>query len=91
MLIIKCPYCGDREETEFSYGGENKKRPADPYSLSDKEWAEYLFFKKNTVVWHNELWNHSHGCRRWFSIERHTVTNEIKQSTPSQLSMEENI
>ena len=23
MLVIPCPYCGDREETEFSYGGES--------------------------------------------------------------------
>ena len=22
MLLIKCPWCGERAETEFSYGGE---------------------------------------------------------------------
>jgi sarcosine oxidase subunit delta len=22
MLLIECPWCGERAETEFSYGGE---------------------------------------------------------------------
>ena len=44
MLLIKCPWCGDRDETEFSYGGEAAiKRPQDPKALDDKQWADYLF------------------------------------------------
>ena len=28
MLEIKCPYCGNRSQNEFSYGGDaNLKRP----------------------------------------------------------------
>ena len=28
MLDIKCPYCGNRSQNEFSYGGDaNIKRP----------------------------------------------------------------
>jgi sarcosine oxidase subunit delta len=26
---------------------------------------------------HKERWVHSHGCRRWFNVERDTVTYRI--------------
>jgi sarcosine oxidase subunit delta len=26
---------------------------------------------------HRELWNHAQGCRRWFRVERDTVTYRI--------------
>ena len=26
---------------------------------------------------HRERWVHSQGCRRWFNVERHTVSHEI--------------
>ena len=43
MLLIPCPWCGEREEAEFHNGGEaHIKRPADPDKLSDEEWAEPL-------------------------------------------------
>lgn len=31
---------------------------------------------------HRERWVHSHGCRRWFNVERHTVTNQILRVYP---------
>jgi sarcosine oxidase subunit delta len=77
--LIKCPWCGERAETEFSYGGEGGiKRPPDPESLNDTEWADYLFMRKNPRGAHKELWNHSLGCRRWFGARRHTVTYKIE-------------
>jgi sarcosine oxidase subunit delta len=31
MLLIECPWCGPRDEIEFSYGGEaHRVRPGDP-------------------------------------------------------------
>ena len=73
MLLIKCPWCGDRAETEFSYGGEaGISRPAEPGALSDTEWADYLFMRSNPRGAHRELWNHSQGCRRWFGVDRDT-------------------
>ena len=81
MLLISCPYCGERAETEFSYGGEaGIARPKDPASLSDAEWADYLFMRKNPRGAHRELWNHAQGCRRWFEVERDTVTYRIAAS-----------
>ncbi len=78
MLLIECPWCGPRAEIEFSCGGEaHIARPADPGSLSDEAWADYLFMRKNTRGLHREQWNHSSGCRRWFNVERDTVTYRI--------------
>jgi sarcosine oxidase subunit alpha len=48
MLLIECPWCGPREETEFSCGGEaHIARPLDPDALSDEQWGYYLFIRKN--------------------------------------------
>ena len=78
MLLIPCPYCGERQESEFSYGGEaHIERPKEPEKLSDQEWAEYLFMFTNTKGVFFERWVHSHGCRRWFNVARDTVTYKI--------------
>ena len=79
MLLINCPWCGPREESEFHYGGEaHIQRPADPQALSDAEWADYLFMRTNPKGVHREQWVHSHGCRQWFNVERDTVSYRIR-------------
>ena len=76
MLLIKCPYCGDRPEVEFHCGGEaHIARPLDPAALNDAEWAEFLFYRANTKGVIAERWNHVHGCQRWFNALRDTVTD----------------
>ncbi|MEM7281875.1 MAG: sarcosine oxidase subunit delta [Pseudomonadota bacterium] len=78
MLLIECPFCGARDESEFSYGGEaGISRPTDPDSLSDAQWADYLFMRKNPKGDHEELWQHTQGCRRWFVVVRNTVSYQI--------------
>ena len=81
MLLIHCPWCGPRDESEFAFGGEaDIQRPPDPDALSDSEWADYLFMRKNPRGSHRELWNHALGCRRWFGAERDTVTYKISST-----------
>ena len=78
MLLIDCPWCGPRDETEFSYGGEaHIARPTDTDKLSDEAWANYVFLRSNPKGVHRERWFHAHGCRRWFNLARHTVSHEI--------------
>ena len=78
MLLITCPHCGERPETEFRCGGEaHLVRPADPGLLDDAQWAEFLFYRKNTKGLLAERWNHAHGCQRWFNALRETGTDEI--------------
>ena len=48
MQLIPCPWCGDRDETEFHYGREaGVPSPADPTALTVAEWARYLFVRAN--------------------------------------------
>ena len=49
MLLIHCPYCEqDLPELEFAYAGEaHIARPADPSSLTDEEWRDFLFIRTN--------------------------------------------
>ncbi|MFZ5789920.1 MAG: sarcosine oxidase subunit delta [Pseudomonadota bacterium] len=78
MLLIPCPYCGAREETEFAYGHEaHIARPQNQDQMSDAEWADYLFMRKNPKGVHFERWLHARGCRRWFNVARDTVTHRI--------------
>lgn len=78
MLLLDCPWCGPREETEFRYGGQaHVAYPAEPSALSDVEWAGYLFLRDNPKGLFAERWCHTIACRRWFNVVRHTVTNEI--------------
>jgi heterotetrameric sarcosine oxidase delta subunit len=78
MLLIECPWCGARDETEFRYGGEaHISRPEEPDRLSDAQWAEYLFMRNNPKGLFAERWIHVAGCRRWFNAIRHTVTHRI--------------
>ncbi|MEU0195337.1 sarcosine oxidase subunit alpha family protein [Streptomyces afghaniensis] len=78
MLLIPCPWCGPRDEAEFHYGGQaHVPYPQDPSSLTDEEWARYLFFRDNPRGPFAERWSHAAGCRRWFNAVRDTSTNEI--------------
>jgi heterotetrameric sarcosine oxidase delta subunit len=78
MLLIPCPWCGPRDETEFAYGGEaHIDRPKTPHRLDDAAWAEYLFMRTNPCGPHAERWMHAHGCRRWFNVVRDTDSHEI--------------
>jgi len=78
MLLIRCPWCGPRDEVEFRYGGQaGLVYPADPDALDDDAWADFVFMRDNPKGEHGELWAHSAGCRRWFGAVRDTVTHEI--------------
>ena len=77
MMLIACPWCGERDESEFTYGGEELARPADPDAVDDAAWADYLFMRTNTKGVAREWWCHGQGCRRWFILERDTVTHRL--------------
>ncbi|WP_127357167.1 sarcosine oxidase subunit delta [Actinacidiphila soli] len=83
MLLIPCPWCGPRDESEFHYGGQaHIAYPEDPSALTDDEWAHYLFFRDNPKGPFAERWSHAAGCRRWFNAVRDTSTNEFVEAPP---------
>ena len=78
MLLIDCPYCGPRAESEFRCGGEGHiARPGPHDEVSADAWADYLFYRANPKGEHRERWLHSAGCGQWFNILRDTVTHKI--------------
>ncbi|MCY1291707.1 Sarcosine oxidase subunit delta [compost metagenome] len=80
MLRINCPWCGLRDEEEFSYGGPwDRARPENPAELSDAEWATYLFKRDNHRGVALEKWRHTYGCRQWFVCERDSVSHQVSR------------
>ncbi|WP_417234968.1 sarcosine oxidase subunit delta [Arthrobacter sp.] len=79
MLLIDCPNCGPRDETEYHYGGQaHVAYPQDPSALTDTEWSRFLFYRQNPKGVFAERWNHAAGCRKWFNALRDTATYEIQ-------------
>jgi sarcosine oxidase subunit delta len=93
MLLINCPFCGERPETEFRYGGEaHLARPKKPAELDDKAWSEFLFVRTNPRGPYAERWIHQNGCQRWFNALRNTYTDafiESGQAKPPQVENDE--
>jgi sarcosine oxidase subunit delta len=78
MLLIRCPYCGDRPEIEFRYAGEaHIDRPADPSRLGDEDWAAFLYYRKNRKGAQYERWRHVHGCGRFFNAARDSLSDKF--------------
>lgn len=84
MFLIPCPHCGPRNVSEFRYVGERRTRP-DPQAATPVQWRAYLYEHDNIAGLSVESWYHTFGCRRFVSVERHTVTNAVRPvaDTPS--------
>lgn len=76
MLRIKCPFCGERDHSEFSYGGDATIQYPD-LDASIDEWHDAVFLRDNPRGRQLETWQHSSGCRLWLIVERDNVTHEI--------------
>ena len=76
MMLIPCPHCGPRAQSEFTYGGDaTVKQPAPDAPM--EEWFAYVYLRDNPKGPHDELWLHSAGCRTWFKVRRDTRTHDI--------------
>lgn len=76
MMLIPCPFCGPRNQVEFTYGGDaTVRRPAGDAPQS--AWFEFVYLRDNPSGAHDELWLHSAGCRRWFKVRRNVATHDI--------------
>lgn len=77
VILLNCPNCGSRDASEFRYVGERRPRP-DPNATTPERWRAYLHLRDNSAGWVSESWLHRAGCRRFLLVERHTVTNEVR-------------
>jgi methylglutamate dehydrogenase subunit B len=74
-MRIPCPHCGDRDASEFRYGGD-ATNPRPTHGAGDlKQWHDYYFLHDNEKGPHTEYWHHVLGCRQWFKLKRNTATN----------------
>ncbi|MFS4583649.1 sarcosine oxidase subunit delta [Phaeobacter sp. C3_T13_0] len=75
MLLIHCPHCGPREQSEFSYGGIRSPLPALDGSTSHWHMAVHLRPGAQAVC--EELWYHEAGCECWITLRRDQRTHEF--------------
>lgn len=82
MIRIPCPFCGLRDHSEFTYGGDGSvEYPA--LDGSQAEWHEAIFLRENIPGKQLETWHHVNGCRLWLVVERDTMTHEITAVKPA--------
>ena len=75
-MRIQCPFCGERDVSEFSYLGDAAfRRPA--ADAAQGEFYEAVYLRDNPAGPHEELWYHTSGCRSWLRVTRNTRTHEI--------------
>lgn len=78
MLLIPCPYCGPRPDSEFVYGEDANAISHDPTRqthVSPASWARSIYMRENPNGVHREYWFHQSGCRKWLLVKRDTGTN----------------
>jgi sarcosine oxidase subunit delta len=77
MQLFPCPFCGPRDETEFSFATEaGNARPVPAADVTAETWARYLHFAGNPKGATREVWLHQ-TCGEFFVIERDTVSHVV--------------
>ena len=84
MLLIPCPNCGPRDESEFTYGGVCRPLPALDGHTTAQEWHDALHLRQNPRGAVNELWYHSNGCECWVKLIRDTATHDFMDDRSSE-------
>jgi sarcosine oxidase subunit delta len=81
VLLIPCPWCGPRNQIEFTYGGDATVRRPAP-DAPEVAWVDYVYFRDYPAGPLDELWFHGAGCRSWLHVLRDTRTHDILASAP---------
>jgi methylglutamate dehydrogenase subunit B len=77
-MLIQCPFCGERDLSEFAYlGAAGCRRPDPRASDAEARFVEAVYLRDNPAGPHDELWYHASGCRSWLCVTRDTRTHEI--------------
>jgi len=87
-MRIRCPYCGERGNEEFTYLGDanvvrpDGQIPETPDASSWRAWMDYVYLRDNPAGPFRELWYHASGCHAWLVVTRDVVTHEISSVEP---------
>lgn len=80
-MRIQCPFCGERDLSEFVYHGDAKAVRPDPEAPNASErFFEAVYLRENPAGLLQELWYHGLGCRSWLRVRRDTRTHEILET-----------
>jgi len=79
MQQFNCPFCGNRDQSEFTYVREVAAVPA--LDAATHEWQQFIYQRDNPCGAHAEWWHHNHGCRQMLEIVRDTLTHEVQSVT----------
>ncbi len=83
-MRLPCPYCGERDHSEFVYRGDATLTRPDPDAPdAQRAFYEFVYLRPNPAGWHQEHWYHEGGCRSWIVVERNTVTHEVRGAQPA--------
>ena len=81
MLTIPCPNCGERDESEFNYGGRAVNHPELNATVAD--WHQAIHLRENPGPVIEEFWYHASGCESWFKLSRDITTHVIGVPKPT--------
>ena len=77
-MRIQCPFCGERDVSEFTYLGDASFTRPDPQAAdAPARFFEAVYLRDNPAGPFEELWYHASGCRSWLRVRRNTRTHEI--------------
>ena len=76
-MQIDCPFCGKRDQSEFTYSGDATKKRPDHNDQDPQAWFDYVYQRDNPKGAHQEYWHHTSGCRQFLVVERNTMTHKI--------------
>jgi heterotetrameric sarcosine oxidase delta subunit len=77
-MRLPCPFCGERDLSEFTCRGEALSARPDPDGPeAEAQFAAWLYPRVNAAGRSREHWRHAAGCRRWLVVERDTRTHEV--------------
>jgi heterotetrameric sarcosine oxidase delta subunit len=80
-MRIPCPYCGERDLSEFVYYGDTARRPTPTGAEALREFFEAVYLRDNPAGRHEELWYHVQGCRGWLRVTRDTRTHDVLRAS----------
>ena len=80
-MRIPCPYCGERDVSEFVCRGEAGPQRPDPEAPdAGARFYEYVYLRDNPAGPNREHWYHAAACRRWLEVVRDTRTHAVLSS-----------
>ena len=82
MFRFKCPYCGERDVLEFTYGGDASVA-VPKLDAGEEAWFDAVYQRENPRGPHIEYWQHTAGCRQWIRVKRDTLTHKVLATGPA--------